>query len=168
MIQGASLRKQWSDRFIPSYKQILANHLEIDPSQIRTATHEEDFHEATDLVLPDSRTVACKTRRASIMKKYPDEFALRSRAPAGHKSEWAKIGEGRGDLLLYTFSGEDEQSIQKWRLYDLDVLRAAKKSMFLDCTLPDLITLPDQDVHLISFDSKKIHPKYGRLLLAEG
>jgi hypothetical protein len=167
-VQGASLRKQWSDKFIPTYKQILATHLAIDPDSIRTATHEEDYLEATDLVLPDGRTVAAKTRRASILSRYPDEFALRCRAPGGHKSEWAKVRDDkRGDLLLYTYSDEGETMIQKWRLFDLDVLRVAQRSWFEDA-IPDIITIPDQDISLISFNWRQIALKYGRILLAEG
>ena len=116
---GFEIDKAWSDRFMRTIKQVLGLCL------LTEGNFEEDAKENTDLKVLSMRGVriGCRVRKYSFFTDYPDEFTIRYSRPSGVKTEIHKIMEGWGDLFFYGFSNEEETSLVKWTLANLDVFR---------------------------------------------
>lgn len=110
--------RAWSDRWIPSLRDIIGPHLLI-PS-----TFEQDANQAADLVVLRARdmTIACRVRRPGYATKYPNEFTIRSKRDSGAKTELKKIVDGWGDWMFY--GHENGAIISPWWLIDLHAFRA--------------------------------------------
>lgn len=121
-------QRSFSDKFIPSIKNIVGPHL------LRISTIDEDTKQASDLVVLSAvnknnrpLTIACRVR--SCEKKnyyliYKDQFTFRYRSQWNGKTEFEKIKEGWGDWFFY---GHQEKPgsyrIHPWWIIDLDVFR---------------------------------------------
>jgi hypothetical protein len=158
---SAAARRGWSDQFIPEYLQILTNCCGYRDA--REATPDEDRLEATDIVA-DGTTIACKTRRRSVWERYPEEFALRTKANGPYRSEWKKICDGHADKLLYTFADPSETRIERWWMFDLNSFRTAAKCLFSGCEIHHQHK-PEEDVHIGSINWLNFPRRYGRLLI---
>jgi len=161
-------RKRWSDRFLHQYQIILGKWAGCAPEEVIIANDDDDRKNATDLILPDGRRVAAKTRRKNVLLSYPTEIALRHNPNARYPSEWKKVLNNKAQLLLYTYCDILEQRLIKWRICDLGVLTLAHLFDFDGCIKPVEQHDDDRDVHLIAFDGLSIQKKYGKLLLASG
>jgi len=114
-----SIRKQWSDKFLPEMKSILGGVLLSEPPCV------EDICRNTDLVVLHMANVriACRVRKHAYLKDYGSEFTLRSKSPNGGMSELSKVVSGWGDYLLYAFCDESEMKLEQWIVGDLSVFR---------------------------------------------
>ena len=119
MSAGWESDKRWSDRFLPELKRILGEHLIGEPPV------QEDMERNTDLIVlrMDAVRIACRVRKYDYLRRYPNEFTIRSGRPSGAKTEMAKIVEGWGDFLIYGFSDSAERDLAAWTLIDLGALR---------------------------------------------
>lgn len=115
---GYRTDRAWSDRFIPSIKQIVGPHLLVP------ATLELDAREATDLLVFTARDVriAARMRSTEYAERYPFDFTIRSLRDSGAETELSKIVSGWGDWLFYGFDG-GEWNACPWWLLDLNVFR---------------------------------------------
>lgn len=111
--------RQWSDKFIPSLKRIIADLL------IRPANDIEDMQHNTDLIVfrIDPVRVACRVRRYQYLQKYGDEFTIRAGRPNGTETELSKLISGYGDYFVYAFANELENDLSAWSIIDLRVFR---------------------------------------------
>lgn len=111
--------KQWSDRFIPQIKEILASYL------LNESPLDEDQQHNTDLIVIGMQhiRIACRVRRFEYLKNYQDEFTVRYQVPNGIKTELAKIIEGWGDYLFYAFADKNQTRLIQWSLIDLRIFR---------------------------------------------
>lgn len=118
-MNGFERDKQWSDKFMRTIKQVLGLCL------LTEGDFEEDAKENTDLRVLTLKSVriGCRVRKYHFYEKYPDEFTIRYSRPSGVKTEIDKIMEGWGDLFFYGFSNQDETSLIRWTLADLNVFR---------------------------------------------
>lgn len=109
----------WQRRLIPRVKQVLAQHL------IAEAPFEEDAKHNTDLIVLklDPIRVACRLRTYSYLRRYPNEFTLRSRRPRGAQTELSKVISGWGNYLFYGFATANADDLATWFLGDLNVFR---------------------------------------------
>jgi len=110
--------KEWSDRFLPQIKAIIAEHL------IHTAPFQEDISHNTDLIVlktTDNIRFACRVRRPYYMD-CKHEFTIRYKRESGVQTEWNKVIQGWGDYLFYGISGEGE-TIDAWGIGNLNVFR---------------------------------------------
>lgn len=130
-----SSQRPWSDQFLPQDKKILSNVFGCDTALIEITTPDVDMRKAADLIIqshvPDERGVyvAVRTRTAGYAAQYADEFTVRAHYTAGHKTEYAKIMEGYGDIMLYGFVVENV--ISRWILIDLDVFREEAENDYI-------------------------------------
>jgi len=128
-------QRPWSDKFLPQDKKILVDVFGCDESLIEITTPEVDMRRAADLVIKSANEdergvyVAVRTRKAGYAANYPDEFTVRAHYTAGHKTEYAKIMEGYGDIMLYGFVIEG--IIQRWILLDLEVFREEAENDYI-------------------------------------
>jgi hypothetical protein len=111
--------KKWSDQFIPEIKTILTQYLIVE------APIEEDQRRNTDLIVLMLKPyrIACKVRRNEYLKKYSEEFTIRSGRPSGCKTDLQKIMEGWGDFFFYGFCDPLESRLIKYIMGDLNVFR---------------------------------------------
>ena len=107
--------KRWSDGLLPQVKRILGEYL------IGEAAYEEDRDHNTDLIVLciEPVRIACRIRRHGYLRRYPDQFTVRSGRPSGAKSELAKIMDGWGDYMFYGFADPEETRLVSWVLLDL-------------------------------------------------
>jgi hypothetical protein len=110
--------RRWSDIYIPAIVRAIA------PYAIGVAPDPEDQCHNTDLLVLTNKCqrVACRVRRARYLADYGDEFTIRSSRDSGSKTELAKILEGWGDYLFYSFAGRPG-TLARWTLADLHVFR---------------------------------------------
>lgn len=112
--------KQASDRYLPTIKGIVGQHL------IGEAPYEEDASRATDLIVLrlDAVRIACRVRTPGYVQRadYANEFTIRARRDSGAKTELAKVLEGWGDYLFYGH-GDGAAGFTAWMLGDLRVFR---------------------------------------------
>lgn len=140
--------RKWGDRFLPAARQI------VGPRLLVPAPFEEDAREATDLMVlrANDIRVAVRIRRPGYARRFPDQFTLRYDRPSGAKTEYEKIMQGFGNLMLYghALRGREEAGeLEQWLLIDLDALRWAVASF--PEVVPDPITAGD-GVRFIAFD----------------
>ncbi|MDO8671434.1 MAG: hypothetical protein Q7O66_08400 [Dehalococcoidia bacterium] len=111
--------KAQSDRLLPELKRICGEYL------IGAAPEEDDAERNTDLIVLklEAVRIACRVRTHKYLRRYGNEFTIRSDRPRGTKTELAKIIEGWGDYFLYGFSNESGTSLDVWVLGDLKVFR---------------------------------------------
>jgi len=111
--------KKWSDQFLPEIKSILGVCLISEPPV------EEDQKHNTDLIVLklEAIRVACRIRRYEYLENYGDEFTIRSELPSGGKTELTKIIKGWGSYLFYGFADENEKTLARWALLDLNIFR---------------------------------------------
>jgi hypothetical protein len=111
-------RRARSDKHLPQIKGI------IGPLMLEESSFEIDTQEATDLMVMTARDIriACRVRDFQYMEKYGNEFTIR-RYSNGNETEMHKIIGGWGDWMFYGFSTEDDSSVARWFLIDLDVFR---------------------------------------------
>jgi len=113
-----STNREFSDRFIPQIKSIIAEFL------IQTASPEEDMEHNTDLVVlktEDNIRFACRIRRPGWMK-CKHEFTIRYEKATRMPTEWHKILKGWGDYIFYGIANEKE-NIGAWGIGKLSVFR---------------------------------------------
>lgn len=113
--------KEWSDKFLPTIKAILGEHLIVESSL------EIDRHQATDLIVLNARNlaIACRVRRPGFAAKYPYQFTLRSRIPSGKDTELQKITNGWGDYLFYGHAvSQTQTSLNPWFIINLKSWRS--------------------------------------------
>lgn len=111
--------RSWSDRFIPTLKQIVGYYL-LEP-----ASAEEDMKRNTDLIVLTMRAkrVGCRVRRFEYLARFGDEFTIRCDRPNGCDTELHKLLQGWGDYLLYAFADESESKLVRWHWVDLSAFR---------------------------------------------
>jgi len=112
--------KKWADRFLPEIKQIIGEHLIIEPKL------EEDAFHNTDLIVLgfDSIRIGCRIRKYEYFSQYPNEFTIRSeRTKSGAKTELTKIIEGWGNYFFYGFADKTESHIVFWIIVSLNEFR---------------------------------------------
>ncbi|MBS9719046.1 hypothetical protein ACFFUT_09605 [Pseudohalocynthiibacter aestuariivivens] len=116
-----SINRRWFDRFLPEIKQIVGAQL------LREAPDEQDWHNATDLMLFDARDirVAARVRRPGYVHRYPYQFTIRARVTSGAETELSKIVNGKGDWMFYGHSNERQDGFALWWLIDLNAFWAA-------------------------------------------
>ncbi|MDD3760629.1 MAG: hypothetical protein PHO57_07335 [Acidithiobacillus sp.] len=91
--------------------------------QVSDSTHEQDMHEASDLLL-DGQGCALRIRAEKALQRWPDEFTIRAWRPAcGTDTEFQKIMCGHARYALYGFADRHDRIILL-RLLDLNVFRA--------------------------------------------
>ena len=112
--------RNWSDRFLPEIKQLIGAHL------LQSAPDHEDHFNATDLMMLDAKDmrIAARVRRPGYAERYPNQFTIRSRLPAGAPTELSKIVNGKGDWMFYGHSDAGQTGIAQWQLIDLRAFRA--------------------------------------------
>ncbi|MCP4527497.1 MAG: hypothetical protein GY833_16510 [Aestuariibacter sp.] len=113
--------RAWSDKFIPTIKEI------IGPYLLTESSFEVDTQEATDLVVLGNKglQVACRIRKAMYAERYPNEVTIRSQSAYGFQTELQKITLGFGDWMFYGFAEDDiTPKISRWCLLSLDSIRA--------------------------------------------
>lgn len=112
--------RQWSDRFIPTIKAIVGPYL-LSPAPI-----ELDQKSNTDLMIFTARdlTISCRIRRPGFSERYPNQFTIRAMRDTGAETEMSKVINGFGDWMFYGHADEDEVSIGRWMLIDLNAFRA--------------------------------------------
>jgi len=121
MTTGYTENRQFSDRFIPQIKLLVAPHL------LAEAPLMVDQQEATDLIVMRARDmkIACRIRRPEYRVKYAGQFTIRSHCGNNAKTELAKIVEGFADWMFYGFAVDDDSDqIKPWYLISLDAWRA--------------------------------------------
>lgn len=113
--------KDKTDTFLPYIKWMLGEVF------VQAAPIEVDQKEATDYVMLDVKPyrVACRVRDYSYWQRYGGEFTIRSRRPAGTKTELDKIIDGWCDFMFYGFADETYTYIYAATLIDLKAFRAA-------------------------------------------
>lgn len=111
--------RQWSDKFIPTLKQIVGYHL-LEPG-----APEEDMKRNTDLIVltMSAKRVACRVRRHKYLARYGDEFTIRCDRPNGCETELDKLLAGWGDYLLYGFANAAETTLSRWHWVNLTTFR---------------------------------------------
>lgn len=110
----------WQRRLIPQVKQVLAQYLIVE------APFEEDAEHNTDLTIVlkvEAVRIACRIRSFEFVKRFPDDFTIRTVRHSGNKTELAKVIEGWGDFNFYAFANEQKDDIVAWTLGDLKVFR---------------------------------------------
>lgn len=128
-------QRPWSDKFLPQDKTILSNVLNCDESLIEVTTPMVDMQQAADLIIksniPDERDiyVAVRTRTSGYAERYSDEFTVRAHYTEGYKTEYEKIMEGFGDIMLYGFVINN--SIARWVLIDLEIFRQEAENDYI-------------------------------------
>lgn len=112
--------RAWSDQFLPDIKRIVGSHL------LKAAPNEQDWLEATDLMLLDARDtrIAARVRRPGYAERFPHQFTIRAETRYGGETELAKIVNGKGDLMFYGHAAEGG-GFASWYLIDLNAFRAA-------------------------------------------
>jgi len=113
----------WQERFYDHFCEIarLACKVEVAPL-------EDDQTKNTDFILtPRKATPICfsvRARRYDKREPQVTKFSIRYRLASGAKTEFAKLLEGRGDLLIYGYEAYPGwRRLHPWLLGDLDVLR---------------------------------------------
>ena len=119
MDSGWQKDKEKSDVFLPEIKGILGLHLIGEPPI------EEDVERNTDLMVlrMEAVRIGCRVRGHEYLRKYGDEFTIRSGRPSGIKTELTKIIEGWGDYFFYGFGDVHGRKLIQWTLADLRVFR---------------------------------------------
>jgi hypothetical protein len=113
--------RAWSDRFIPSIKQI------VGPLLMTVTPDEIDCKQAADLMVLSARDmkIAARVRRHGFADRYPYEFTIRAKRDSGAETELSKIINGWGDWMFYGHSNEAQNNVSLWWLIDLHAFRAA-------------------------------------------
>lgn len=144
----------WSDRFIPSIKNIVGPRL-LEPSSI-----EQDCREATDLLVLKARDmrIAARMRRPGYATAYPFDFTLRSFRQSGAKTEFRKIyWEGWGDWFFYGHAPYDGEDIARWWIIDLQEWRLQTWHSQYRAGKPDPRDNGD-GTYFVAFDLRKFNP----------
>lgn len=113
--------RAWSDRFLPTIKQIVGPYLMVE------SPDEVDQKQASDLIILRARDmmVACRVRRSGFADKYGREFTIRSKRSNGCTTEITKIVDGFGDWMFYGHAVDNSSTaIEPWFLIDLAAFRA--------------------------------------------
>lgn len=114
-----TVNRQWSDKFIPQLQMICGMLM------FRVSSVADDTMRNTDLIVlttDSQKRIACRVRRYSYFERYPHDVTIRT-VNKNHKTEFQKIIEGWGDLMIYAFSSKDESSIMVYYVIDLNSLR---------------------------------------------
>jgi len=118
-------QRKWSDAYIPVVNTILRQAIAMDASDsIEITSDEVDMKEAADLSIIGAGydiRIALRLREAAYANAYPYDFTIRYQYADGYKTEFAKIEEGKADLMFYGFT--DNGKIIRWLILDLDALR---------------------------------------------
>lgn len=111
--------KQWSDKFVPEIKTILAQHL------ISEAPYEEDALRNTDLIVLVAKNlrIGCRVRRHKYCAQYGHQFTIRSHRDSNNETELSKILYGYGDYFFYGFANERQSGLCSWLLGNLGAFR---------------------------------------------
>lgn len=111
--------RQWSDKFIPHLKHIIADLL------IKPASEDDDMHKNTDLIVfrVETLRVACRVRRYSYLAEYGRQFTIRTERTNGRETELAKLIKGYGDYFIYAFADNTETDLSAWHIIDLREFR---------------------------------------------
>jgi len=117
-MSGYSIKKAWSDRFIPEIKMILCDFF------INVAPMEKDCNEATDLIVMQTTgaSIACRVRQNNY--RFFNDMTIRSKTRNNKYTEISKIIDGFGQYYFYGWADKNEEHIEKWLLGDLNVFRA--------------------------------------------
>ena len=127
---GFNESKKWSDKFIPEIKQILSKVFNVSEDFIEVASFKDDTQYNTDLFIKPLRLrVSCRIRSYGCLKKYSDEFSIRSDRPSGVKSEYEKIKDGWGDINFYGIVNSDGTKLEHWIIGDLNAFRKYIKTL---------------------------------------
>lgn len=163
-ISARKERKRWSDRFIPECQCILAEWSGCSPDDVQIASYEDDYKNATDLIMPSGERVAVKTRRADVLAKYPNEICLRHNPASPYPTEYHKVLQSKVRFLLYTYCDPTETHLMGWKLYDLTALWIA--DFFGVPISKNEVHIEERDVHLICFDAMELQSLFQPFQLA--
>jgi len=156
--------RAWSDRFIPTIREI------IGPLLLQTAPLMLDRNEATDLMLLIARDmrIACRIRRPGFVEQFGDQFTMRSQLHrSGRKTEIHKIADGYGDLMFYGHAlTPNGPKLKKWMLIDLNAWRYHIKNHLERIDWGERSN-KDQETSFVWFDVRTF-PSNPYILVAEG
>lgn len=112
------------------------------------ASLDDDLHHNTDLRIgfAASIPIACRVREYCYLKRYGNEFTIRSRARYGGRTEIDKATAGEGTFMFYGFVGpHGPQSLQRWFIGDLDVWRAWRQERISEGKPTFIAEMPNGD-----------------------
>ena len=110
----------WSNKFLDQLKMVSGLLL------FRVSSKVDDTTKNTDLIVlvtDTQKRIACRVRRYAYFERYPNDVTIRS-ANNGHKTEFEKIMEGWGDYLIYAFANQAEDSLEAYRIINLNAFRS--------------------------------------------
>lgn len=118
--------RKFSDKYLDSVKTILSNVLKCKKNEIIISPDLIDMREAADLIIcgdtkEENVYVAVRIRKSKFAHLYPYDFTIRYEYTAGYKTEYEKIMEGYGDIMVYGFI--EDNRINRWLLIDLEQFR---------------------------------------------
>ena len=115
-----AIDRQFTDRFARAVCDI------VGPRLLTPSTIEVDCREATDFVLvaKDMKISARVRRIVPYLKKFSNQFTIRSWRDSGATTELTKIIDGWGNWLFYGFADEPDD-FRLWHIINLDVFRAS-------------------------------------------
>lgn len=115
-MSGYPTDRTYSDRFIPTIRQI------VGPELMVVSNDEEDRTQATDMTILKAKDmkIACRVRRPGYLEKYGWQFTVRSKRDSGAETELSKIVKGWGDWMFYAFAKPDGSiAFDRWFLINL-------------------------------------------------
>lgn len=156
-MSGYSTDRQWSDRYIPTIKNIVGPHLVV------ASPFDIDTQQAADLIVLTARDlrIAARVRRAGYADRYPYEFTVRSKRDNGVTTELAKLISGWGDWMFYGHAADNETpAISRWWLVDLTVWRMKLMREGYKGSWRGLANEKDNGdgTHFFAFDLRKFGP----------
>jgi len=121
-------QRKWSDDVIQQAIEIIIDQFDLDLSewQIEETSIFEDTKLCGDLKIFNGKReymIGHRCRTEEIMEQYPVDVTVRYLNKFGHKTEFAKIMEGKGDFNLYDF--HINGNVVRWVLMDLHAFRKA-------------------------------------------
>ena len=156
--------RNWSDRFLPTIRQI------VGPLLITPAPLDLDQKEATDLIILTARDmrIACRIRRPGYADRYGHQFTMRSRRHvSGGKTEIQKIVDGFGDWMFYGHAWDHAGPwLKRWMVIDLAVWRQQIKQRLESIDWEERRNR-DQETSFVSFDVRSF-PAVPPILVASG
>ena len=115
-----------AERFMPDVRKILSGILADKlAASIHTASEEEDFTRASDLILRvDSVQIGVRVRTDGYKSKYGTEMTVRATVPSRRDTELTKWINGWGDFNFYGFGNKGTGLLDRWVVVDLKAFRA--------------------------------------------
>ena len=111
--------KAWADKNVRQARTIVGYYA------TQVACDVLDIEQATDLIT-ERKQVAWRMRRRRNRDNFADfgnTITVRSKRPSGVPTELDKIREGFGDWFLLCYPHSNDEGIEHWGVFNLDVFR---------------------------------------------